>query len=68
MEINDPETITAAQAEMIKDHLDLTLSEMAKKKANQNQQTITAPQQGGSTSVSPYTIYSHPIALNTLIC
>lgn len=65
MEINNPEIITAAQAEMIKDHLDITLAEMAKKKVNPSQVS-----QGGHSSASHAfgtTLYSNPLT-NTLIC
>jgi len=65
MEINNPETITEAQVDMIRDHLNLTLSEMSKKKDNLNQSQVG---QGSSTTVNPFSsVYSQPIS-RTLIC
>jgi hypothetical protein len=69
MEINDPETITEAQAAMIKEHLDLTISELSKKKLNQPQPASQTGGMGGSAStVNPFGTMVYTNAMTTPIC
>lgn len=63
MEINNPETISAEQVEMIKEHIDLTFAEMKKQK-----EAVSQPQQAQPISPFGTTIYAHPLTGSTLIC